>query len=146
MYDYKEDYASDMYYEDGEFKPLTASHGNINGKLAHLRNTYMTAEREYFEELLKDDKLYEKFETYLNYSADELFDCATTLHEKLEYGEIETPEELEQMKKMTPEERDEYHLRNLEAAEGLMCLLYAAARDKALILEYVLRPGYSRGR
>lgn len=95
----------------------------------------MNAEREYFETLLKDDTLYEKFEQYLNYSSEELFHYATKLHEMLEYGEIETKEEIEQMKLMDPEERDAYHLRNLEGVEALMCLLYAAAKDKAYILE-----------
>ena len=41
------------------------------------------------------------------------------------------------MESMSPEEKDAYHLLKLERAEGLMCLLFAAARDKAKILELV---------
>ena len=37
------------------------------------------------------------------------------------------------MKFMNPEEREKYHLMLLEQAEALMCLLFAAARDKVLI-------------
>ena len=60
-------------------------------------------------------------------------------------SKVETLEELEQMKNMSPEERDSFHMRKLEHAEGLMCLYFAAARDKALIRELVRVP-YGRGR
>jgi hypothetical protein len=66
----------------------------------------------------------------------------------LETGELETLEELEQMNDMTPEERDVFHMKKLEHAEGLMCLYFAAARDKVLmkVLIRTRNDGYGRGR
>lgn len=134
-----------MYNEDGSFKPLTASYGNVSGKLAHYRNTYMEAERDYFEQLLAVESIRDKFSEFMNYSSDELFEEAMRTQMLLETGNLETQEELEQMKSMTPEEREAFHMKKLEHAEGLMCLCYAAARDKALILELVKTYG-GRGR
>lgn len=134
-----------MYNEDGSFKPLTASYGNTSGELAHLRNTYMEAEREYFEQLLSVESIRDEFSKYMNCGSYALLDEAIKLQTMLEYGNLETLEELEQMKSMTPEERDNFHTQKLEHAEGLMCLYFAAARDKALILELVRTRG-GRGR
>ncbi len=127
-----------MYEEDGSFKPLTASHGNINGSLAHLRNTYMEAERNYFEELLSRDKVRETFFQYIDCDSDVLFDEAMKIQERLETGQLETVEELEKMRMMGSEERDNFHMQKLENAEGLMCLLLAATRDKVLVKELSL--------
>ena len=138
--------AHDMYYEDGSFKPLTASYGNISGDVETYRNTYMEAEREYFIKLLEDPEIREEFESYENYTSDELFYYAMDIQRKLEYGELETPEEIKLMASMPLEEADKYHMRKLEQAEGMMCLLFAAARDKALIYTLVRRPSHGRGR
>lgn len=126
-----------MYNEDGSFKPLTASYGNTSGELAHYRNTYMEAEREYFEQLLSVESIRDEFSKFMNCGSYALLDEAIKLQTMLEYGNLETLEELEKMKSMTPEERDNFHMKKLEHAEGLMCLYFAAARDKALILELV---------
>lgn len=136
-----------MYNEDGSFKPLTASYGNTSGELAHYRNTYMEAEREYFEQLLSVESIREEFSKYMDCGSYALLDEAMRIQTMLEYGNLETLEEIEEMQTMTPEERDRFHMRKLERAEGLMCLYFAAARDKALILELVKRytPG-GRGR
>jgi hypothetical protein len=132
--------ANDMYYEDGRFKPLTASYGNISGDIEHYRNTYMEAEKEYFTALLDKPNIREEFSKYVGCSTDELFETAMDYQRRLEYGELETKEQLLLMKYMTPEERDDFHMRNLEMAEQMLCLLLAAIRDKALILELVYRP------
>ncbi|MBE6150830.1 MAG: hypothetical protein E7162_03305 [Firmicutes bacterium] len=127
-----------MYEEDGSFKPLTASSGNIDGALAHLRNTYMEAERNYFEKLLSRDKVREAFFQYIDCDSDVLFDEAMKIQERLETGQLETVEELEKMKMMNAEERDNFHMQKLENAEGLMCLFLAATRDKVLVKELSL--------
>lgn len=126
-----------LYNEDGKFMPFADAWGNINGKVALTRNTYMEAEREYFEQLLVIDNLYEKFEELLNYDNNKLYEIAMLIQSKLENGDLETNEEKEQMKLMTPEERDSYHMQKLIEAEGMMCLLLAAIRDKVKILELV---------
>lgn len=126
-----------MYNEDGTFKPLTASHGNVDGELAHLRNTYMEAEREYFEHLLAIESIRNEFIGYIDYDSYILLETAVQIQDRLESGRLETLEDLEKMKSMSPEERDYYHMHKLESAEGMMCLLLAAARDKTKILELI---------
>ena len=141
----KVDLTGIFYDTSGEFTPKTASHGNVSGDLAYLRNTYMEAEREYFETLLAVPEIREKFIEYLDYSSDYLFAEATRIQDKLESGTLETEEDIERIKSMSGEEKDLYHLRKLEYAEGLMCLLFAAARDKVLIKTLVKVPsGRSR--
>ena len=142
--DKKIDLENIMYNEDGSFRPLTASSGNVDGELAELRNIYMEAEREYFERLLANKDIWNTFVSYLDYSSDELFEAAMNIQNKLENGELETSHELDMMKSMTPGEKEEFHMRKLESAEGLICLLLAATRDKVKILELVR--GYSSGR
>ena len=127
-----------MYNENGSFKPLLVRYGNVDGELSELRNIYMEAEREYFEKLLEDEMIRNYFiELSENYHCENLIREAMIIQEKLEAGTLETQEELELMKQMNPEEREKFHLDKLSKAEGLMCLLLAAARDKAKILELV---------
>ncbi len=137
-----------LYNQDGTFKPVTGNHGNVSEKLAHLRNTYMESEREYFEYLLAIDSIRIEFESLLNEHANNLFECAMQIQEKLETGELETSEEKARMETMSPEEREAFHMQKLERAEGLMCLLYAAAKDKVKILELggITPNNYSRSR
>ena len=115
-----------FYDEKGKFIPIGDEWGNINPKISDLRNKYMEAEREYFLSLLENEKLYSHFLEILEYSDDELFREAEKLRNKLENGELESDEDKEKMAKMTPEERDQ------EWAEGNLCLLLAAIRDKEL--------------
>lgn len=127
-----------FYSEDGTFHPLTDKiQGNTNGELAHARNTFMEAERERFLELLKDKKTLDRFLDLLTLDSESLLLEAQKLQDKLEYGEIETREEQEMMKSMTPEERDQFHMDNLTRVEGLIILLSAAARDKVKMLELI---------
>ncbi len=127
-----------FYDEDGSFKPLTSSDGNTDKELAYLRNTYMEAERDYFILLLSDKSLREFFGKQLEKDSTYLLLMAQSIQEKIENGEVETPEEREQMKAMSPSERDKFHMKKLEKAEGLMCLLFAAARDKVKMKELYL--------
>ena len=137
-----------MYDENGNFIPLAASHGNISSDLANFRDTYMKAEKEYFEYLLAIPRFYEAFNSYLHFDSGTLFSYAEDIHDRIENGNLESTKDLEIMKNMTPEERELFHLQKLEYAEALMCLLLAAARDKARILELVLtmESGKSLGR
>jgi hypothetical protein len=132
-----------LYDEDGSFMPMGSNHGNISGELADLRNTYMEAEREYFERLLADSYIREYFEECMDKPADELFDRAMAIQDRLETGELETAEEKQAMRTMTPEEADALHMNRLERAEGIMCLLFAAAKDKVRILELSPMHSYS---
>lgn len=127
-----------MYNNDGTFKPLTANYGNVNGELANLRNTYMESEREYFEKLLEDEGILNYFVGISeNFNGEILIKEAMKIQEKLETGNLETQEELTLMQQMNPNERETFHLKKLEKAEGIMCILFAAARDKVKILELV---------
>ena len=82
----------------------------------------------------------------LNYDNDKLYEIAMEIQEKLETGDLETNEEKEQMKLMTPQERDSFHMKKLIEAEGMMCLLLAAIRDKVKVLELVKEFANSRTR
>ncbi len=135
-----------FYNENNEFIPLTSKNGNINGDLAHLRNTYLEVEKRYFEKLLEKEEIRNRFYAFIHYDSARLFQCAMEIQYKLETGSLETKEELEKMKLLSPEQRDALHNKNLESAEGLMCLLFAAARDKVNILELVKTLPNSRTR
>ena len=91
-----------FYDEEGNFTPLTANHGNIDGDLAHLRNTYMESERENFESLLANEKIRKEFATYLQYDSSSLYKFAIKFQEKLESGMLEDEQGLKRMKFMTP--------------------------------------------
>jgi hypothetical protein len=127
-----------MYNYDGTFRPFVGHHGNINGEIAYYRDTYMEAEKEYFSQLLADEKV-RKYVAELLYSGsyDDIFDEAIQIQERLESGNLESEQEIIQMKSMTPEEREQYHFKKLVYAEGIMCLLFASIRDKALVLDEV---------
>lgn len=129
---------NEMYNDDGTFKPLSANYGNVNGELANLRNTYMESEKEYFEKLLEDESIRNYFVSISeNINGEVLIKEAMNIQEKLETGNLETPEERSLMQQMSSSEREMFHLKKLEKAEGIMCILFAAARDKEKILELV---------
>ncbi len=127
-----------MYHSDGTFRPFLGHHGNISLDIAEHRNIYMEAEKNYFAYLLSNKKIRDYLmELLRGNSASEMFDEAISIQEKLETGDLESEQEKLQMKSMSPQERDEYHMQKLIYAEGLMCLLFAAVRDKALILDEI---------
>ena len=126
------------YNEEGLFKSLTSSHGNIDGELSHFRNTFLEVEREYFKALLSDKDIRNMFqELASSYNNEQLFETAMEIYNNIEMGTIETKEDLEKMKSLTPAEKDSYHLRVLEKNEGMMTLLLAATTDKVKLLELV---------
>lgn len=132
----KEDtnYTDIFYNEEGSFSPILRTDGNMEEDIAHIRNIYMEAERDYFNLLLSDEEIRQMFnEELLNSPNDVLFDKAITYQRRLECGELETNEEIAMMNEMSPEERDDYHMKVLARAEGIMCLLFAAIRDRARI-------------
>ena len=76
-----------MYNEDGSFKPFLGHHGNLNGEIAYHRNTYMEAEKEYFSQLLVDEKVRNYLINLLyNNKPDDLYEEAMKIQEKLENG------------------------------------------------------------
>ena len=42
-----------------DISDITPYKGNVSGEIAHLRDTYLTAEREYVSELLKNEGMRE---------------------------------------------------------------------------------------
>jgi len=127
-----------MYNEDGSFRPFVGHHGNISAYVADYRNTYMEAEKDYFSLLLSDENTRNYLANLLyTRSSGELFEEALALQEKLENGTLESEEVRMHMQTLTPEGRDDIHLQYLEYAEGMMCLLFAAVRDKALVLNEI---------
>ena len=77
-----------MYNEDGTFKPLTASHGNISYELAYLRNTYMEVEKDYFEHLLTDENIRNYFISLIDKDSETLFAYATQIQTQLNNQKI----------------------------------------------------------
>jgi len=122
-----------MFIENGEFIPQTAHHGNISGEVAHLRNVYLTAEKDYFTELLQNEDMLEYLRKVINCSSDYLFEEAVKEINKLENGELETEVEKQRMEKMSGKQREMYHIAALSLSEGKIALLLAAIEDKALI-------------
>ena len=136
-----------FYKEDGTFQPLVDNYGNTSGKIAHFRDTFMEAERDYFESLLLDQKVRDEFYLMIKIlSNEELFDAAMKIYHDLETGNLETSDDKKLMESMSAEEADSFHMHKLEAAESYMCLLLAAIRDKARILELVENINMNQGR
>lgn len=132
-----ENIEEERYNKNGEFIPYGSSTGNINGELAHLRNTYLTAEKDYFLKLLENKGICQYLMDLINEPAEVLFNLAIEIQNKLETGNLEDETDLKLMASMSPEEKDKHHMKNLEIAEGKMCLLFAAASDKVKILELI---------
>ena len=130
----REDIELERFDENGSFRPLTDNYGNTSGEVARLRDDFLKAEKDYFIELLSDEMMYKQFVDLIEQDPEYLFNYAMGLQEQLEQDNIETLEEKEAMKLMTPEDREKFHLKRLEDIEGFICLLLAAIRDKALIL------------
>ena len=139
-----------LYNEDGIFKPLTDNHGNIDGRVAMLRDTYMQLERDNFETSLVDSKYRNAFIKALqNDSSDDLFEQAMEIMDQLESGELESEEEKRLMKYMSMEAADEFHMEKLEEAEKAACLFLAATKDKVkkdLIKRFTNPKEENRGR
>ena len=90
------------------------NYDNINGNVAHLRDTFLEAEREYVVELLKNDEVIEVIRRLNgNYSRDVLVATAKDLMDRVEAGEFDDKEMLK--------------------VEYQITVLLAAIQDKVLI-------------
>ena len=76
--------------QNDKFVPLTASHGNVDGEIAHLRDTYLNSEREYYVYLLGFDCILERMRELIEYTPDALYKEAIDRINALENGEVET--------------------------------------------------------
>ena len=122
-----------MFSENGEFIPQTADHGNISGEVAHLRDTYLSAERDYFLELLRNEEVLEYLKRIVDCPPDVLYEEAIKEMTKLETGQLESEVEMQRMQNMSAKQRDMYHMATLSLSEGKIALLLASIKDKVLI-------------
>lgn len=128
----------EIIYDGDLFIPFLSNTGNINNKISEYRNIYMSAEKDYFQELLADNKIRNAlYKLLLTAKPLDLFKSAIILQEKIECGELESNAEKLLMSKMSPEQREKYHLSRLEKVEGILCLILAAIKDKGLILDEI---------
>lgn len=102
---------------------ITPYKGNVDGNIAHLRDTYLSAEREYVAELIKNDSVKELIEQINSENPDTLFTIAQDLVDKVEIGLI-------------PDDQ-------MEKTEQKLTVILAAIQDKVLSKNLVLLP--SRG-
>ena len=106
-----------FYTESGEFKPLNDEEGNISEDIAHLRNVFLEAEKDYFLALLSTNVEY--FNELVELPTDLLYAEAQKRIDMIENGQVKEE--------------------NLEYEEGIITFCLAAIRDKALILKLVRR-------
>lgn len=99
---------------------ITPYKSNVSGDIAHLRDTFLTAEREYVAELLKSEDMRELIGEINQNSPDVLFEMAQSLVDKVEMGQI-------------PEDQ-------MVRTEQQLTVLLAAIQDKVLIKDLVLTP------
>lgn len=103
-----------------DISDITPYKGNVSGDIAHLRDTFLTAEREYVTELLKSEDMRELIAEINQNSPEVLFDMAQSLVDKVEMGQI-------------PEDQ-------MVRTEQQLTVLLAAIQDKVLIKDLVLTP------
>lgn len=101
---------------------ITPYKGNVDGNIAHLRDTYLSAEREYVAELLKIDGVRELIEQVNSETPDTLFTIAQDLVDKVEMGLI-------------PDDQ-------MEKTEQKLTIILAAIQDKVLSKDLVLTPSH----
>ncbi len=129
-----------LFYE-GRFIALDDQSGSLDKEKLRIRDEFMSSEREFVEELLTNDREFCKsvFELMRKekVTSETALDIAVEYYKKIEEGTLESRSELEAMKSMTPEEREEAHLKNLVEAEKIMCLFFMMAGDPPkLMLNY----------
>jgi len=108
---------------------ITSRNDNISADAENLRDAFLTAEKEYVAQLLKEYEMRELISFCNENSSDTLFQAAKEIVENVENGLI-------------PEEK-------MESVEKKLIVLLAAIKDKVLIKELTLTPDYdnfSRGR
>lgn len=99
---------------------ITPYKGNVSGDIAHLRDTFLEAEREYVSELLKSEDMRELIATINQNPPEVLFEMAQSLVEKVEMGQI-------------PDDQ-------MVITEQQLTVLLSAIQDKVLAKELVLTP------
>lgn len=99
---------------------ITPYKENVDGDIAHLRDTYLGAEREYISELLKSEGMRDLISEINAETPDKLFAMAQSIVYKVEMGLI-------------PDEE-------MERAERQLTVLLAAIQDKVLLKDLVLVP------
>lgn len=97
----------------GEIKSFSSERHNIVGDIALLRDTYLSAEREYVMELLKKDYIVEMIRKCNQINPEVLYKMASKITEDVEYGLV----------------ADE----DMEKAEQKLTVLLAAIQDKVLL-------------
>lgn len=99
---------------------ITPYKGNVDGNIAHLRDTYLSAERDYVSELLKSEGMRDLISEINAETPDRLFAMAQSIVDKVEMGLI-------------PDEQ-------MEKTEQQLTVLLAAIQDKVLLKDLVLVP------
>lgn len=99
---------------------ITPYKGNVDGNIAHLRDTYLSAERDYVSELLKSEGMRNLISEINAETPDRLFATAQSIVDKVEMGLI-------------PDEQ-------MEKTEQQLTVLLAAIQDKVLLKDLVLVP------
>lgn len=108
-----------------DISDITSHKSNVSGDIAHLRDTFLTAEREYVSELLKNESMRELIAEINQNPPEVLFEMAQSLVDKVEMGQI-------------PDDQ-------MVITEQQLTILLAAIQDKALMKDLVLTP-HSGGR
>lgn len=99
---------------------ITPYKGNVDGNIAHLRDTYLSAERDYVSELLKSEGMRDLISEINAETPDRLFAMAQSIVDKVEMGLI-------------PDEQ-------MEKTEQQLTVLLVAIQDKVLLKDLVLVP------
>ena len=99
---------------------ITPYKGNVDGNIAHLRDTYLSAERDYVSELLKSEGMRDLISEINAETPDRLFAMAQSIVDKVEVGLI-------------PDEQ-------MEKTEQQLTVLLVAIQDKVLLKDLVLVP------
>lgn len=99
---------------------ITPYKGNVDGNIAHLRDTYLSAERDYVSELLKSEGMRDLISEINAETPDRLFAMVQSIVDKVEMGLI-------------PDEQ-------MEKTEQQLTVLLVAIQDKVLLKDLVLVP------
>ena len=99
---------------------ITPYKGNVDGNIAHLRDTYLSAERDYVSELLKSEGMRDLISEINAETPDRLFAMAQSIVDKVEIGLIPDGQ--------------------MEKTEQQLTVLLAAIQDKVLLKDLVLVP------
>lgn len=120
---YQQSLQDDMQEQISDITPIK---DNIDGRIAHLRDTFLGAEREYVAEVLKDESMKKLIEDLNQQPTDALFTIAQRLVDQVDSGQV-------------PDER-------MEHTEKQLIVLLASIQDRVLTKDLVLTPSESHGK